>query len=364
MTDAHATHPAPAPRRHAKSLFVADLSPGDRIIEIFAVATARQGQTKNGQPFWSLVLADASGSMPAKVWHPLSMEFPTIPEGSLIQAEGLVGEYRGEPQLTLDRLALLDPALVDPRGLIPVSPRPPEEMLEELRSLCKRELTYQPWRALTARLLGDEEISARLLAATGAKSVHHAYMGGLLEHTLSVAKLCLAFCAQYPHLDKEILLVAAVFHDLGKAWELSCGFTSDYTDEGRLIGHISIAMEVLGPHLAKCKADEALKTHLKHIILSHHGEYEFGSPRRPKTAEALALHYADNLDAKQNQLAGLFPDAPEEAEDNFTWSSYQPTLQRYVTKPPKTPAKDQGTTAAQKSADAAKDLQCSLLSKA
>ena len=227
--------------------------------------------------------------------------------------EGPVQTFREQIQVIVERLELVD---LEQEGLdlslfLPASGERPRDMLAGLMDLCREHLAYPPWRALVFEVLEDPEVQARLLAAPGAKSVHHAYGGGLLEHTLSVARLCMGLCGHYPQLDREILLVAAVFHDLGKGWELSGGLANDYTDEGRLLGHIFIGLGVLEPFLARSGAPEALQLHLKHIILSHHGQYEYGSPRRPKTAEALALHYADNLDAKLNQVASVFEGVEE-----------------------------------------------------
>jgi 3'-5' exoribonuclease len=206
--------------------------------------------------------------------------------------------------------------------------------LAELEQLCENELHHKPWRKLCLKVLRTESIRAKLLSAYGAKAVHHAYLGGLLEHTLNVCRLALSMADNYPSLDREIILVAAVFHDLGKAWELSTGMSADYTDEGRLLGHILITLEILDPFLKKeTGLDPGMIVHLKHIIASHHGEYEFGSPKRPKTGEAFVLHYADNLDAKMN----IFDHAFAKQGGGSAWSAYQKYLDRYLFSPQKTP---------------------------
>jgi 3'-5' exoribonuclease len=344
-----------------KKIFVRDLKPGAPVADVFALAEAKQGQARNG-PFWSLQLQDASGRVEGKIWSPQSQAYPELKAGGLVYVEGLAGSYRDQVQISVESLRHVggfgpgDEALADGQErpeidfslFVPSSPERPELMLASLEALCKQHLKYPPWRSFSSRVLNDPEIRGRLLVSTGAKAMHHAYIGGLLEHTLSVAGFCMRICDQYPQLDREILLAAAVCHDLGKAWELSSGLVLDYTDEGRLLGHIIIGLEILEPFLNRAKLDPELVLHFKHIIVSHHGEYEYGSPRRPKTAEAMALHYADNLDAKMHQFAGAFGAAKKgdqgaETEDaqpgdyQPAWSPYQRSLERFLFSPKPTP---------------------------
>jgi len=235
----------------------------------------------------------------------------------------------------------VDPAEADLNDFLPESPVKPEAVLADIEALCRTELTHKPWRSLIKRILTDPEVRARLLPATGAKAVHHAYAGGLLEHTLAVARTCLALCDLYPHLDRQVLLAAAILHDLGKAWELSSGLSREYTDEGRLLGHIQLGLARIEPFLAKAKdLDEPLVLHLKHLIISHHGEYEFGAPKRPKTPEAFILHFADNIDAKLNTLAGAYA---ENAVAEQAWTPFQRFLDRYLYRAAHTPEPEQPT---------------------
>ncbi|MBU1039691.1 MAG: HD domain-containing protein [Proteobacteria bacterium] len=323
----------------SKAVYIRDISPGQTIQDTFLLADARTGQSRNG-PYWSLVLQDSSGQMDAKVWSPLSQQHPALAAGQFVTVRGLAANYRDKCQLTLDQLALTPVDEVDPAEYLPPSPVKPAELLAEIEALCRRELTHKPWRSLMKKILGDEEIRARLLPATGAKTVHHAYVGGLLEHTLCVARTCLALCDLYPRLDRQVLLVAALLHDLGKAWELSSGLTTDYTDEGRLLGHIQLGLERVEGFLAKARdLDPALILHLKHLIISHHGEYEFGAPRRPKTPEAFILHFADNIDAKMNTIAGAYAEI-EGTEQS--WTPFQRYLDRFIFQPVRTPAQHDG----------------------
>ncbi len=420
----HPADPAGQPtaariQRYSKRQFVRDITPGDAVADCFVVASARQGTARNG-PFWTLSLQDVTGALEAKIWSPLAERFPTLAAGRIARVEGRATAYRDKTQLNIDKLQFVDPlppsalddaendkggavldrgdkncqpgfrddnfcnsstteapglALVlDMKEYVPAAEEQPEVMLARLEELCRQNLHYPPWRKFVKRVLEDPAVRSRLLTAPGAKAMHHAYLGGLLEHTLGVVGLCLKFCDQYPQLDREVLLAAACFHDLGKAWELSGGLANDYTDVGRLVGHIQIGLEILEPHLRAARLPEELVVHFKHLILSHHGQHEYGSPKTPMTAEAFALHYADNMDAKMNQVQGALAPLGEGAEacageggsgdtdpvEPITgWSAFQRGLDRYLFKPRPTPGVQQAARPA-----ARKEDQCSLPLKA
>lgn len=319
-----------------KGHYVKDMSPSIDAQGLFVVAQAAQAQSRNG-PYWRLSLADASGSVEAKIWHPLSVEFQDIPVGVLVWAEGRVALFREQVQLTVDRMRILtkeEAADVDHAALMPASPYDLDEMLSRLFGACKEEFRYKPWRKLVFSVLEDAQWQAAFRLCPAAKGVHHAYVGGLLEHTLGVFELCRRIADQYPQLDRQTLLAGAIFHDFGKIREFSGGLANDYTDEGRLLGHIVLGVEMLAPYLAKSGLEEELQRHLKHLILSHHGEMEFGAVRLPHTAEAMALHHADNLDAKMAQCRGLFEQLPDEGPG---WTPYQATLRRHMHRAMPTP---------------------------
>ena len=207
---------------------------------------------------------------------------------------------------------------------------------------------HAPWKLFVRSVLEDERVRLRLPAAPAAKSVHHAYVGGLLEHMLSVAGLCLRMADHYPELDRQMLCAGALLHDIGKLEEMSGGLVNEYTDAGRFLGHIAQGLIMMEPHLAASGLEPALALHFRHLIASHHGEPEYGSPRQPATAEAFALHYADNIDAKLAQWRALFP--PREASSpngsgdaagtpgGLEWSPWQSLLGRALCRVPRTPA--------------------------
>lgn len=319
-----------------KFTYIKDLVTGERVQDIFIVADAQMRESRNG-PFWNLKLQDCTGNVEAKIWSPLSQNVPKLFSGMFVRAGGMVGKFRDRLQFTVEALEVLDEqgADLEMSDFLPCSKVDGDIMLQEIDYLIAEHLTHAPWKKFCRKVLKSEEIRSRLLAATGAKTVHHAYIGGLLEHTLSVCRLCMSMCDNYPGADRQVVLAAAIFHDLGKAWELSGGLVNDYTDEGRLMGHIQIGLEKLEPFLARAKKlDPELKLHFKHLILSHHGEYEFGAPKRPKTPEAFILHYADNIDAKMNTV---FSELDKLEGDDQKWTPYQRFLDRYLYKPQPTP---------------------------
>ena len=320
----------------AKIQFIADFSVGDEVATLFLLGSASQGQARNG-PFWKLELRDSSGSLEAKIWSPQSQQYTALAAGDIVEIAGRVSMYRERLEVAVDRMRVLDDAEkvdLDLSLFMAASERPASELLAELEALCKATFTHGPWKKLLKLVLADPFVAEALPVAPAAKVMHHAYAGGLLEHMLGVAKLCMAFADLHPHLDRQTLLAGAVCHDLGKLWELSHGLSVDYTEAGRLMGHIQQGMDFLEPLIRKANLEDHLALHLRHLILSHHGQYEFGSPKLPSTGEAFALHYADNLDAKLNQVKGVLANVPA---GESGWSAYVPGLERSVFKPLPTP---------------------------
>lgn len=350
---------------------IRDIKTNDEVHSVFVIGTASLQQSRNG-PYWRLELRDATGSLEAKIWSPLSAAFSDLAAGQMVDVSGRTSLFRDQIQVTVDALRPLTEEERDALNLadfMPASPRPPADMLAEAEALCRAELTHGPWRDFALSVLEDDDIRARLLTAPAAKSVHHAYVGGLLEHMLSVAGLCLRMADHYPELDRQTLLAAALFHDIGKLDEMSGGLTTDYTDAGRLLGHIVQGLALLEPFLAASGLEPELALHFRHLIASHHGELEFGAPRQPATAEAFALHHADNVDAKIAQWRGLFPvhdqaraggedtrvaegaegtpgkapalsreeAASAPADAGLEWSPWQHTLSRSLCRPARTP---------------------------
>ena len=340
-----------------KRIFVRDLSVGEQVSECFLLAQASKGQARNG-PFWTLKLQDASGTIEAKLWAPGSLAVGELPAGQFVVASGTVTSYRDQPQLNLDGLSPLgaSPEGIDFGLFLPESEEKPEILYARLEELLSVNIGHAPWRRFCRKVLGDPEIRGKLLAAPGAKAMHHAYRGGLVEHTLAVCRVTLALSQLYPKLDRDTLLAASAFHDMGKAWELSSGLTREYTDEGQMLGHIVLTLGILDPLLRKAKdLDPGLVLHFKHMLVSHHGEMAFGSPKTPMTPEAMILHFADNIDAKVHQFLGAVDDPEKIGVTGFVRA-----LDRYVFNP----ARVRPENAAPPKNQDKGPKQCSLLSKA
>ena len=320
-----------------KTQFIADFSVGDEVSTLFLIGNAQQGQARNG-PFWKLELRDSTGSIEAKIWSPQCQMYPELKAGDIVEVAGRVSMYRERLEVAVDKMRVLaeeDRTELDLALFMASSERPSSELLAELNALCKVNLAHGPWKKFLKLVLTDPAVAEYLPTAPAAKAMHHAYAGGLLEHTLGVCKLCMAFADLYPDLDRQTLLAGAICHDLGKIWELSQGLATEYTEPGRLMGHMQLILDFIDPLVRKSSLEEHLAHHLKHLILSHHGQYDYGSPRLPATMEAFALHYADNLDAKLNQTRGALSHV---SEGESGWSSYIPSLERNVFKPFSTPA--------------------------
>jgi 3'-5' exoribonuclease len=331
---------------YRKTCPIREFRTGQEVEDVFVLVQARQAASRNG-PYWDLRLQDATGQIEAKIWSPLSSEYADLKAEQVVRVKGQVRTFREQQQLVLSELTHLGEGDFDWSELLPSSDPPPQELLQELERLCRSELANTGWKKLCREVLGNKDTRSRLLAAPAAKAIHHAYRGGLLEHTLHVARTCLAICDLRPDLDREILLVGAVVHDLGKAWELHYGVAPEYTDTGRLLGHIVLGLQVLDPIMSRIEElNSELALHLRHLILSHHGEFEFGSPKRPKTKEAFVLHFADNLDAKLNTVDA----ALETGDEDNAWSAYQRSLERKVYRPSNTSDLDKGGDTAAKGA--------------
>ncbi|MDD2219043.1 MAG: HD domain-containing protein [Desulfoplanes sp.] len=316
-----------------KKIYIRDLKAGIVFDDVFALTQAQLNQAKNG-PYWQLTLQDRTGSLGAKIWSPLSQNYEGLTAEQFVRIQGRISTFKDQLQATITTLAVLDPVAeaIDRSQFLPSSAVPPEDLLSSIETILHQEILYPDWRKLYKKILGTPAIRQALLTAPGGKSIHHAYCGGLLEHTLGVVNICRSMSDLYPQLDREMLLIAATFHDLGKAFELTHGISREYTSPGKLLGHIQMGLEVIEPFLQKSKLEPGLILHFKHIILSHHGQYDYGSPKLPMTTEAMVLHMADNLDAKINTMTQALHDTETES-----WSGFQRSLQRDLFQPQRTP---------------------------
>jgi len=243
---------------------------------------------------------------------------------------GEVDEFQGMLQLRVFKLRKCAADEVFLEDFLPKTTKDVESMFHELETIAYG-IRHPFLRKLAESFFQDEEWARKFKLAPAAKAVHHVYLGGLLEHTLSVVQLVLLISPRYKGVDQDLLLAAAVFHDMGKISELSFERSFDYTDPGRLLGHITLTLEMLDPKIRSIPDfPENLALLLKHLILSHHGQYEFGSPKLPMTLEALLLHHLDDLDAKMNAVLALLE---KEKENPSRWTTYYKLLERFIYKP-------------------------------
>jgi len=311
-------------RDHA---WVKDIKEDDQVRGLYLVKVKRTGSTKKGDPFLSMTLADRTGEIEARVWERVGELSPLFKEGDVIDVEGYAGSYREQTQLTLTALKVAED-ISDPTLFMEATPKDVTKMVASLRDILKG-IKNASMKALVEKFLSDHNFMVLFRKAPAAKNFHHSYIGGLLEHTLSVCQMASLVADHYPELDRDLLITGAFLHDLGKIKELKFERQIDYSDEGRLLGHLTLGVAMVDEKLVGLKNFPGeIAVRLKHLILSHHGEYEFGSPKRPKFLEAFALHLIDDLDAKMNGLSRFM----EKDRQEGTWTDFSRLFERYFLK--------------------------------
>jgi 3'-5' exoribonuclease len=325
----------PKPGDSMKHQWVKDIKEEDRVNGPYLVKSKRLGQTKNGSPFLSLILSDSSGDIESRVWENANELASCFKEGDIIEVEGQAGSYRDQVQLTLSSLKISENN--DPAIFLESTSQDISEMMRELRKIAKKIMNADLYNLINS-FLSDRSFTDQFKKAPAAKNFHHSYIGGLLEHTLSVCRLTENIMVHYPELDGDLLIAGAFLHDIGKIKEFSYAKGIDYSDEGRLLGHLVLGVSMLEEKLLLFKDfPEETALLLKHLILSHHGEYDFGSPKRPKFLEAFVLHMVDDLDAKMNGLARFM----EKDKRDGAWSDFNRMFERYLLKEKTRPLKDE-----------------------
>lgn len=279
--------------------YINTLREGDTIRSIYLCKTKRSAETRNGKPYDNLTLQDKTGTLDGKVWDPNSGGIADYDEMDFVEVFGEVVSYNNNLQLNIKQLRKPFEDEYNAADYMPTSEKNVEGMYSELISYVKQIENKYLRQLAEYYFVQNEAFIKGFKAHSAAKSVHHSFAGGLLEHTLSIMKLCEYYANTYPLLSRDLLYSAALFHDIGKTKELSSFPENDYTDEGQLLGHIVMGVEMIGAKIANIPGFPAkTAAELKHCILAHHGEYEFGSPKKPAIAEAMALNFADNTDAK------------------------------------------------------------------
>jgi len=312
-----------------KSPNVNELEPDQVITGSFLVCTKEIRQNKKGDRYLALLLGDRTGELDARVFDDVAEVTETFDRDDFVKVKGLLQIFHNRPQLTIHKLRRLDDSEVDFTDFFPASARDPEEMWRELRQFAAG-IDNAPLRALVAALLDDEEIARRYRVAPAAKQIHHAFRSGLIEHVLSVCHLARMTAAHYPNIDASLLLTGVILHDIGKIHELSYDRSFSYSDEGQLLGHMLIAVRMVEEKLRDIPDfPPRLRSLVEHMIISHHGQLDFGSPKVPLFPEAMLLHYLDDLDSKMECMRHLL-ETDRQVDGNFT--GYSSSLERVLLK--------------------------------
>lgn len=303
--------------------YIETLREGERINDVYLVKSKNPALTKAGKPYDNVVLQDKTGTLDAKIWDPGSVGIDEFEAMDYVAITGDITSFQGALQCSIKRARKVGVGEYDPKDYLPTSEYDVDEMYKEL--LAYVDSVKNPYlNQLLCVFFKDAEFEKKFKFHSAAKSVHHGFVGGLVEHTVSVTRNCNYFAKAYPILNRDLLLTASMFHDIGKLQELSTFPENDYTDAGQLLGHIMIGAEWVGEEIRKIDGfPVVLANELKHCILAHHGELEFGSPKKPALIEAVALSFADNIDAKMETVKEMLKAVPE---NNLEWQGFNRLL--------------------------------------
>ena len=291
----------------------------------FVVVSKQIKPKKTGEPYLALTLGDRSGQLEAKMWDNVEEVLNAFEQDDFLKIKGLVNKYKNRFQLTIHKLRKLGETEIDFSDYLPKTTRNIDELWQTLADFVAS-FQNPHLKALVQAFMSDPEIAAAYRNAPAAKTLHHAYIGGLLDHVVSLFRSCDLVCRNYPQVNRDLLLTGVFLHDIGKTQELAYNRSFSYTTRGQLLGHMVIELEMLQAKLALVPDFPAeLKTLLEHLIISHHGQYEFGSPKLPMFPEALLLHYMDDLDSKMEAMRAHFE---READMESPWTSYNASLGR------------------------------------
>jgi 3'-5' exoribonuclease len=312
-----------------KSPYVSELEPNRVITSSFLVQSKEIRQKKTGELYLSLMLGDRTGELDAKMWDNVNEVLDSFDRDDFVKIKGLVQIFHNRPQLTVHKVRRMDDSEIDFADYFPSSKRDVDEMWTELRGLVSA-MSNAHLKSLLEAFLDDPDIAERYRRAPAAKSIHHAFLGGLLEHVLSLCGLAKLVAGHYKSVDADLLLTGVVLHDIGKIYELNYERGFSYSNDGQLLGHITIAVRMLGDKIRSLPDfPPRLRVLVEHMILSHHGHLEFGSPKVPQFPEALLLHYLDDLDSKMECMRALVEN-DRQLEGCFT--SYSSALERTALK--------------------------------
>ena len=310
-----------------KDFFICECSQQENkvITSSFVVVSKQVKPKKTGEPYLALTLGDRTGQLEAKMWDNVEEFIGVFEQDDFLKVKGLINKYKNRFQLTIHKLRRLQESEIEFSDYLPKTTK---DIGELWRTLADFVASFENphLKSLLELFMADPEIAERYRNAPAAKSLHHAYIGGLLDHVVSLFRSCNLVCRNYPQIDRDLLLTGAFLHDIGKIHELTYNRSFSYTTRGQLLGHMIIELEMLQAKLEQLPGfPPELKTLLEHLIISHHGQYDFGSPKLPMFPEALMLHYLDDLDSKMEAMRAHFQ---READQDSAWTSYNPSLGR------------------------------------
>ena len=312
-----------------KDLFVTDIEAGNKINGMFLVTEKNLAVSQKGSPYLNLRLRDKTGEIDGRVWENAIQFNKSFQKGDIIALRSRAVNYRNVMQLSISHIEKVDDSAIEPADYSPASSFNTDDMFEKLMVFVEG-IKSPPLQELLNAIFHDEQILTAFKRAPAAKGLHHCYIGGLLEHTLSVTQLLDMAAQHYRNVNRDLLITGGILHDIGKIYELSFAKMIDYTDKGRLVGHIVIGVELVDQKIAALNDfPEQLALELRHILLSHHGVLEFGSPKRPKTLEAQIVNMIDDLDAKINAFQGFIDSSND---DESHWTPYHRLFERFIYK--------------------------------
>ncbi len=309
--------------------FISDIKDRDSINSVFLVKDKIMAMAKNGKPYMNLRLMDKSGDIDAKLWDNVELLDKQFDKDDFVSVRGKASVYMNKMQVVVAEIARLKEEELSLADFLPVSPRSIDEMKQELSDTVAA-IANPHLQGLMQAFLADESFMKQYCAAPAAKGMHHVYLGGLLEHSLALVKLVKTIVPLYFGINQDLLIAGALLHDVGKIHEMSFERAIDYTDAGKLLGHITIGVELVDDKIRQIEGfPRELSLLLKHMLLSHHGQYEYGSPKRPKTVEATILNYLDDMDSKIN---GIQAHIAKENASSSRWTAHHRLYDRYFFK--------------------------------
>ncbi len=319
-----------------------ELQPGARVEDqVYRIQQKDLRTTTSGSLYIHAVLADGSGQMLGRMWNASQEIYDSIPEGGLLMVRGRVENYKGNRQFILDGVKTVEPGMFDPADFLPRTRHDADAMWAEVKGIL-RSIENRDLLALIGKYINDPEFARDFRRAPAAITFHHAYLGGLVEHTRNLLRLAHVVCPLYPQISRDLVIAGVFLHDAGKTRELTYDANFEYTPGGQLLGHIVQGVLMLRDRIAELELETGqpfpadIELALQHIIVSHHGKFEFGSPRLPAIAEAIVVHYLDNLDAKVNMV---FDAIEQDNDPNSAWTPYVKALETKVYKRPLIPTK-------------------------